>query len=343
MSITYPPGPISLMGQRAALQQIDAQVTYIGHEGTKFYLAGPLAPVAGAQDGVVLPEGPRGLMPPIMHLSNQGARQDGVTWQDALFGAGEIDMTLETSTYDASRHRSVVRAWLGAWSTKKTGVLSWWTPEMGEWWCNVRQYKTVPDIIADPRRTRQKFTWTAQNDNALWQSVDSVSTFQGNGTGFLPLTNIGSEDAWPRYLCYGPGTFTIGDGPSATSAVTFGPLLAGQIALITTLPRLRSVVDLSPNLPPQALSQWQAFLKGLISFATNNNVPPLLQQFESWFGILPPQGVMYSLMNGRFTTPIPPKLEGVAPTEAHIPISITGGNSGSKVVAAVTPLRSWPE
>jgi hypothetical protein len=163
-------------------------------------------------------------------------------------------------------------------------------------------------------------------------------------TGFLPLTNIGDQDGWPRYLCYGPGTFAFGDGPSSQNMITFGPLLENQIVLVTTLPRLRSVVDLSVNQPPQQnLNIFQALLDDLISFATINNVPPLLQQFESFFGILPPQGVLYSLLNGRFTTPIPPKVEGVPATTAHIPVSITGGNANSKVVAALTPLRRWPE
>jgi hypothetical protein len=276
------------------------------------------------------------------------------------------------------------------------------------------------------RSGRQRFTWTARNDDAFWRSFDSVSSFTNdfqtqtlalidifsytltydgqttsaitfNATasaiqsalealpnlapgdvvvtgsspnytvkfnipnavklsasnnaqvssvksGFLPLTNIGDQDGWPRYLCYGPGTFQFGDGPGSSNMVTFGPLLENQIVMLETLPRLRSVIDLSVNQPPaQQLDIFQELLKDLISFATINNVPPLLTEFESFFGILPPQGVLYSLLSGRFTTPIPPKAEGEVPVTSHIPVTITGGGADSKVVAAVTPYRRWPE
>jgi hypothetical protein len=178
----------------------------------------------------------------------------------------------------------------------------------------------------------------------LWTAYDNLNVAQ---SGFLPLTNIGSVDAWPRYLCYagsGTPTFYFGDGPNSSSLIPFGPLEPGQVVLITTLPRLRSIVDVTPNKPlPQQLDFWQALIKDLISFATINDVPPLLQQFESFFGILPPQGVLYSLLGGRFTTPIPGKYEGVPPVEAHIPVKIDNAAPDTRVVAAVTPMRSWPE
>ena len=137
----------------------------------------------------------------------------------------------------------------------------------------------------------------------------------------------------------------LGDCDSGR-AVTFGPLLPGQVALLSTLPRIQSVIDVTPgsNPPPQSTtSVIGSLLSGIINFVTNNNVPPLLQQFESLFGILPPQGPLYSLLSGRFTTPIPPMLEQVGPTTVQIPVQIQGGSSQSKVVAAVTPQRRWPE
>ena len=136
--------------------------------------------------------------------------------------------------------------------------------------------------------------------------------------------------------------------------ISFGPLLAGQIALLSALPRLPAVLDLSPPVAT-ALSTTQlnffqslesavgGFLQTLINFVTNNNVPPLLAQFESLFGITPPQGPLYSLLSGRFTQALPPMLEQVGPQESHIPCQIQGGNSQSQIVAAVTPYRRWPE
>lgn len=169
---------------------------------------------------------------------------------------------------------------------------------------------------------------------------DNATTGQG---AFVPLTNIGDVETWPRYLLYGPGKFFIGNGPFTNDFIEFGPLKAGQVVLLETEPRRRSVVDVSPSaMPDQVLNPVQALIKGLITFATNNNIPPLLEQFESLFGILPPQAPLYSLLNGRFTKPIPPKPAGTWGVMTPIRIRIESGNAQSKVVAAITPRRKWP-
>ena len=579
-SITYPPGQVSLLGQRMLAANRMPHITYVGYEGTKFYLAGPLAPVAGAQSGLVL-QSLKGFASPFQHLDVQGARQDGTTWLDSVYDPGEIDMVLELSGVTTADTRAVMRAWLGANSPKKLGRVTCFSPENGEWWADVRQLKEWNDPITQSgasQQDRQKLTWAWRNDNAFWESFDSVSSFvlgnataietfthsaqafldpaiwtvyykgpgtgnlgydgagstqwytngyqaneavcrkigtgatsatdsqiislefkappgfdlgggvymdiwgrmdasggtngirarigggglintvvlssfvggvekvlhtkilyekphwnevwtlvcgtsegvrhykvmrgkkprsmwlnvlrtgysqfpvldyEENGTGshvgssyrgwgwgcaaggavawltqepppgikewaagdnivltqsgFLNLTNLGDQDAWPRYVCYGPGTFTFSDGDSPSSnTVTFGPLLEGQIALITTEPRLRSVVDLSPTLPGQSLNLFQKFLEEALSLASNGNLPPLLEKFESQFGILPPQGPMYSLLNGRFTQPIAPKNAGRPPELSQIATSITGGTGASMVVASITPRRLWP-
>lgn len=565
-SSVYPPGQVSLLGQQRALANRSPHVTYVGHEGTRFHLSGPLAPTPGAQNGVVMIGQPTGFSAPFKHLDNQGARQDGITWLDALYDPGEIDFKVEVSGLTAADTRAVIRSWLAAWSPKKVGRLHVFTPEYGEWWARVRTLKSFTDQInsLDTAPGLQRFTWAARNDDSFWQSFDSVADFgmqyvttqdsfdtnyatslgpnwaqtytnpghgycvanngvaQWNtapwgddsvnevinryaGTGastatdnqvvsvqyaappgvdfendvfndiwcrldsscqngirvrigqfgvfldrlvsgviqnlwwqpyfipplwnetftvicgtnagprnivirrdgftlvsyneaanpvsqigpsyrgwgfgmkvgpattsfgnlqqppapiaritvadnntvtqstLMPLVNRGDQDGWPRYLCYGPGTFTFSDGAvnqgGSPNTITFGPLVEGQIAMITTLPRLRSVTDLSPNQAPQSNSTFQALMDALVSFAINNNTPPLLQQYESEFGVLPPQGNMYSLLNGRFTTPLAPKYDNQPPVVSQIAVSIVNGNALSRVVAAVTPMRKWP-
>ena len=444
---SFPPAPL-LLQQQLALQGHQSQIAYVGWEGTRFHLSGPFAPVLGAQSGVVL-KNISHLDPPFRHLDNKGARQDGTTWFDTLYDPAEIDMQVELGGLDASDTRRVISSWYGAWSPHKQGKLSWFSPERGEWWANVRMNKAVSDRFdRDFYQSKgASFQWSARNDDSFWQSVDSVSSFKGQneiqtvtiiggpgagffnlvfqgqktgpidvnatasdvwhalisltnlsendisvggvtggpftitfkgafaqvavdllqathsftgglsiagvqiyrvqigGTqkGYLPLTNVGDQPAWPRYLCYGPGTFYIGDGPSSSNYVKFGPLLDGQVALLTTLPRLRSVVDVSPTQSAQQLNQFQALINTLVNFATNNRVPPLLQQVESFFGILPPQGPMYSLLNGRFTTPIDPMQEQVGPVTSFSPCAIEGATAKSNIIAAVTPQRRWPE
>lgn len=443
---SFPPAPL-LMQQQLALQGHLSQIAYIGWEGTKFHLSGPFAPVLGAQSGVVL-KNISHLDPPFRHLDNKGARQDGTTWFDTLYDPAEIDMQVELGGIDASDTRRVISSWYGAWSPQKQGKLSWFSPERGEWWANVRMNKAVQDRFdRDFYQSRgASFQWSARNDDSFWRSVDSVSSFKGqdeiqtvtilggpNGgifqlifqgtktgpidhnatpqdvfnalislpnlgandisvsgvpggpftikfkgafaqvavdlleatsaftggnnpfaqifrvqiggkqSGYLPLTNVGDQPAWPRYLCYGPGTFYIGDGPGSSNYIKFGPLKDGQVALLTTLPRLRSVVDLSPVQPAQQMNDFQNLISTLVNLATNNRVPPLLQELESFFGILPPQGPLYSLLSGRFTTPIEPMQEQVGPVTSFIPCAIEGASANSNIIAAVTPQRRWPE
>lgn len=553
---TYPPGTISTWGTKQALANQSTWISYIGVDGTIFYLSGPLAPVAGAQDGLVLQKF-MGLMSAFDHLELRGARQDGATWTDAVYDVGDIMLSLEASGVAPQNIRDVIRHWISAWDARQTGILSVFTPDMGEWWANVRMGKTISDQFSKDYTWsgKQNFVWTAKNYDAFWYSVDSVGEFDiaydvesedfttqsnastlgsawtqflsvsGHGTygiennsayyltggtgaaavdvvnlyqtnsgsdnqvvtvklsnaalwnltrsvnpgtaidvwarlnstgtsgirlrlqldtfslahvnagvvttwftlplvvppvwseeftliagtdagthnfqilrdgfkiweftdwnhdsllgssyrgwgfgvhtvngglstlvpapiglwkaadnltatqtGFLSLTNMGDVPAWPRYLCYGPGTFTFGN-PGTSSAITFGPLEDGQIVLIVTEPRLRNIVDLTPGQPAQPLTKVQALMEELISFATNNNTPPLLQQFESLFGILPPQGNLYALLNGRFTNSIPGSAYGAPPSTQQIPLAITNGTPVSKVVGAITPMRRWP-
>lgn len=569
--ITYPPGTISKWGIIQALANQLAWITYIGVDGSIFYLAGPLAPVAGAQDGLVLTKH-MGLMSPFELLKLQGARQHGSTWTDTNYDEGEIMLSLEASGITPQGIRDVLRQWVSAWDPSvgnpgypnQLGKLSVFTPDLGEWWANVRVAKNFSDIF-DQDFTysgKQKITWEVHNDDAFWYSVDSTSTFavsysnlladfttygagptlgsdwhqlysntdagtlgtllgtaywDQNGTkdtidvanlfhtnsstdnqvisftlgaaklanlfnfvdpgaaidiwartpstppsdyssmtgvrlrfqldtfslsywiggtgsvwftlplvippvwgetftllagtdnddyefaiqrdgitffrytdsahqsemgssyrgwgfgehtndlvvsmivpppvdrwfaddnlaqtesGYVSLTNMGDIEAWPRYLCYGPGTFTFGNGPNSTTNVTLGPLEDGQIVLVTTEPRYKSVIDLTPNQPtPASLNKFKTLLAELISFATNNNVPPLIQKFESFFGIVPPQGNLYPLLNGRFTNPIPRAYYGKPLVTNYIPVSITNGSPNSKIVAAITPRRRWP-
>ena len=163
--------------------------------------------------------------------------------------------------------------------------------------------------------------------------------------GYLSLTNNGDVPSWPRYLLYGPGTFSMGNGAESSDVVTLGPLVDGQIVLIETDPRRRSVIDLTPSAfasnTPQ-LTLFQELIKALVSFATNNNTPPLLEEFESLFGIAPPQGNLYSLMSGRFTSPLAARPSGSTPVTSQILVRIDDGTADSKIVGAVTPRRKWP-
>lgn len=354
------------------------EISFTGADATKFYLQGGKAPILSCQDGFGL-LAHDGLQPPFDLLDEQGARQDGITNLDTVFDPAIIKLTLEASGVTPVSLRRVIRIWLSSWNPPNVGTLNVLTQELGEWWMPVRQKGPIPSkLVQDPSLHRRfEFEWTCRGDNAFWQGVDSVSQFpmpdSADATsvaagdvvdGFCPLTNFGTRPAFPRFLVTGPGYFMLGNGanlfatepvgsPSgyapgvvATTPqpVVFGPLEVGQRALIVTLPRLRSVIDLSAAQPAQQLTQFQSLISTLLNLVDNNNTPPLLEALESFFGILPPNGPMYSLLNGRFTSAsaIPGARDGYMPATAHIPVGIQAGNSDSKIVAAITPQRTWP-
>lgn len=392
--VNIPPGPASTLSVETMRLLTDPVWKFIAPGGKLvWHLGGGKAPWPGAEEGMSLVS-IAGLMAPGKLIDLQGARQSGVTNTDMVLDPAEIDMVVQANAPlnehmmpDSNGMRRVIRWWTESWAGNRQGKLSCATPEMGEWWMPVRQFKPVTETFKTSyaQTGSQQFNWSARGDDAVWFSFDSEDELRLiSGTtvsGWLSLANrgtLGGEDGgWPRYLCYGPGSFDIGDAMSGNT-VSFGPLLDGQVVLITTLPRLRSVIDLTPSdaqVPSQHLNQFQQLLKDLIDFATNNNVPPLLQMFESYAGIRPPQGQLYGLMAGRFATPINPQEEGQPPAAARIPCTIRPGvvtaaaslgpigdllrNIGlippvpgttidpipgkSRIVAALTPSRTWPE
>lgn len=359
----FPPDLITPLGAARLMSGVVPEFSVIGPDGSIFYLQGGRAPILSCQDGVGL-VGIEGMQAPLVLLDEQGARQDGITNLDTVFDPALIKLTLQASGRTPQSLRTTVRTWISSWNPPNVVTLNAFTQEMGQWWMPVRQAKPIPTkLMQDPSLHRLlDFEWTCRGDNAFWQGIDTVSAFPGPGqslvggagTGFCPLTNFGTRPVFPRFLVTGPGTFTLGNGAvptfqgtisSAGSPITFGPLDAGQMALIYTQPRIRSVVDLSPTQPAQLLTAFQQMIQAWVNSSVGQApVPPELTALESAFGILPPQGPLYSLLKGRFTSAsaLPPKQDGYPAVTQYISVGITGGSSASKIVAAATPYRTWP-
>lgn len=173
----------------------------------------------------------------------------------------------------------------------------------------------------------------------FWGGDNSTQT----QSGMLRRVNVGDQPMWDRYTLYGPGLFRIAAGPGLTDMVEFGPLLPEQVVQIRSDPRKRGVVDLTAVPPsPQELKWWQKAMKDFVSFASGNNASPLEEELLSKFGIKPPQGNLYSLLNGRFAEPIPAKPVASPVQEYGVMVEIVDGNADSRIVAAGTPLRRWP-
>lgn len=324
-------------------------IWYTSPDGnSRFYIAGALQPWPGIQDGIMLSGGIHGLSPEFKNIDLKSARQPGVTYTGTLYDTLNMDMMLQAHANSPQGMSKVISEWVGAWDPTQTGTLEYWTLDRGYWFINARLNKTWGDSWKQSWRTIKvaNLSHSLRADLPFWLGVPSIDSFAlgggaTSGSGFLRLSNIGDQDAFPTFLFYGPGTFTFSNGVGGP-AITFGALEAGQVVLMPTNPRLNNVVDLTAGVP-QALSVEQQTIQKIINFVTNNNVPPLLQQFESMFGILPPQGSLWSLLTGRYDTPIPGVAQPAFATLSEIAVSITGGSSSSKIVGRIDPMRRWPE
>ncbi len=163
--------------------------------------------------------------------------------------------------------------------------------------------------------------------------------------GFVPCTNIGDQPMYRDYTFFGPGTVRIYDGPGSDEYVEFGPLLENQIAFLRSDPRSHTplVLDLTTTPPPaQDLNRFQAAVAKRLGAKAKTSA--YYQQIESRWGILPPQGPFYSLLNGRFSdrSAIPPKPAGGSADVYYIRTEIVCGNGSSRIISSGTPLRRWP-
>lgn len=160
-------------------------------------------------------------------------------------------------------------------------------------------------------------------------------------SGYVQLSNMGTEDAYPYILFYGPGTWAFGDGPNSTNMITVGPLTDGQILFLSTLPRQQKVIDMTPaNMQPNA--DAQAAIQAQLATMFGGNMPMLAQDYASLFGVIPAQGDLQALVSGLFDNPIPGVDTPNDVVESQIPVSITGGTATSKIIMSVTPRRISP-
>lgn len=247
-------------------------ITWIGVDNSIWPLSGGIAPELSVQDGVILTslKGPMGTW---KHLDQQSAHQDGTTWLDAVWEAHEIDLTVTIGAQSPHGYRNVQRQWMNSWDPKLTGTLCWFSPELGEWWLTLRMLQAPDDEfkVNPSYQTIGTYAWTARADQPFWSSFDSISSLVASGSttlvdplginanNFLSLFNRGDQSGWPRYLIQGPlTTISIADSNSGLN-VSFGPVSAGETVLITTLPRIQTVTNLTSgaNLYPLLTGRFQ--------------------------------------------------------------------------------------
>lgn len=185
--------------------------------------------------------------------------------------------------------------------------------------------------------------WITQGTPASLTFVSFGDASVVTQSGYIPRLNIG-EPRWDRYTLYGPGTFEIAAGPGSTQMVKFGPLLPNQIVRLNsdgTGPRIFDATRVPAT--PEELERYKDLLDDLKGLAPLGHDEAALQANASAYGVVPPQGNLHQLLEGWFTRPIPGKSAGLPAQEVNVAVSISGGNSQSRIIAHGTPLRRWPQ
>ncbi|MEU6580672.1 hypothetical protein [Nocardia sp. NPDC046763] len=275
---------------------------------------GPMRPRPPLGEGVVLDE--IAIKPIFKHLDQAGAHQVGVTHLDVVWDATEFEMLITFRSPTRGGVRKVFREWLMGWDPRRTCQMAWFTPQLGNWWIDVRQLEVISDKVPPGAMESFQMSFHARADFPWFRSFDSrspVMTADSSGnlvdpikatqphvaapTNFQRVTNWGDQPAFPVHLLQGPGTFTLGDngGPGTVTI----PVKAGQLVHVTTDPAVQTVTEIN----------------------TGAN--------------------LYPLIKGRFSQPVPAAPGGY---EIRIPISVTGSQSGvTSALTKLTPLRRWPQ
>lgn len=183
-----------------------------------------------------------------------------------------------------------------------------------------------------------------QGTPASLQEVSAGDLTEAAPTGRLTRINVGDQDMWDRYTLHGPGTFEIASGPGSSQMVKVGPLLPNQRVQLRTDGVKRRIVDLT-SVPPTAneLLEYRKALEELDSYAPIANIGLTRESNASEFGVVPPQGNMHRLIQGWFTHPVAAKSPGGRAEPQYVACKITGGNADSRIIAAGTPRRRYPQ
>lgn len=338
----YPLPPTSKAGQADIDSGNSLNVWLESFDGTRiFHMMGGKSIARDEDPECVLltRNGFKGLMAQWQMVEQKAATQDGATFVADVFDPMEIEMKVVVHGRTVRHCQHILDVFIASIDSAKPARL-----HVGDtWWCEIRWSKTLPDRnnLGESRSVNATIVLTVVD--GFWRTDAQAAGAASSYT----LSNPGDRDLWPDILCEGPGTFTFQiDSPGGNSApdgsVTFGPLLSGQQVMVRTDPTKPTLVDLTSTPPPvQDLSPFQQLIDEFATFAFGKNLPPLIVSIESWFGISPPQGNLYALLQGRFAsrgTPVPVGDPDSPPSKSY-GITVTGG--GSATVIGV-PRRRYP-
>ncbi len=145
-AITYPVGPMVQHGIYHLLKGERPEVSLQSYNDTVcFYLMGGRSEIDRTRPESVQLVELKGLIPPWETIDQQGAKEDGVTYVDALYGPTRVSARVVVRGRDARRTKRTQRHLFESLDVKEKSELGWLTQDLGYWWAPVRWYEAPPD------------------------------------------------------------------------------------------------------------------------------------------------------------------------------------------------------
>ncbi|GAA5102646.1 phage tail protein [Nocardia iowensis] len=218
--------------------------------GRVWHLSGANA----GREGVRLSNQTGYMFAPVQLLVNEGARQDGATFQRSIRAKKEWDFiavispAAKSSGAHAARDFFAVHdAWFRGWSTDKPSTIGFFTRHQG-WRFQQVQLDSAPEAVGeiDPARNAVAlYKMSATAMDPLERHFDETAVWTntlGLNEGKVRARNAADQPAWPRYTMNGPGRWAILDptGGDQPRLVHTPRLTANQTLRIDTHPRHRT-------------------------------------------------------------------------------------------------------
>ncbi|WP_349318985.1 DUF7257 domain-containing protein [Mycolicibacterium canariasense] len=172
---------------------------------------GAIADKYESPECVLINAAPKGMAGQWKVVGQQGARTDGTTFLFAVNDAMETTLPVRLIARDGAHLRQLRQLLLGCLDKTKTSELSWFTPEMGLWWADVRHMRpsaTGWDVGGQQRSVTMDLH--LQVDGGFWRTLDHVDEFRlpydamkdSFDVDYVEDKNMGPN--WPLFFS-GPG------------------------------------------------------------------------------------------------------------------------------------------
>lgn len=181
MTVRYPAGRITPHGAYEFLKGRQPRIKLESWDKSVYFdlMGGPSIPDPFGAPECVQINGPiKGLIAGWKFIDQQGANEDGATYIDSHNEPGVIEIPVRCVARDGNHLRQVVDHLLSSIAKDRTSRLSFFTPERGFWWAEVRWADKPPGgLNIGGQRRSIEFTLVLRVDTGSWRTYADVAAF----------------------------------------------------------------------------------------------------------------------------------------------------------------------